>query len=93
MNGHSDANPGKPRSPDHQPVHDACPKSLPVYIDLDNCNIGFKHWHPIPVIQNGDRLAGQSELGGVWEWTSSPLAAHEGYKPMEISPGYSGKWM
>lgn len=64
---------------------------MPVFIDLDDSNVGFKHWHPTPIIQNGDKLAGQGDMGGVWEWTSSPLAAHEGYKPMEIYPGYSCK--
>ncbi|EYE96655.1 DUF323 domain protein [Aspergillus ruber CBS 135680] len=63
--------------------------SQPVYVDLDGCNVGFKHWHPTPVIQNGDKLAGQSEMGGVWEWTSTPLAPHDGFKSMEIYPGYT----
>ncbi|EGE82230.2 hypothetical protein BDDG_05173 [Blastomyces dermatitidis ATCC 18188] len=81
---------GNPRSPDHQPVQ--CPSAdpMPVYIDLDeNCNVGLKHWHPTPVTQNGDRLSGQGELGGVWEWTSTPLHAHEGFKAMDLYPGYS----
>jgi len=65
--------------------------SQPVYIDLDGCNVGFKHWHPTPVVQNGEKLAGQSELGGVWEWTSTPLAPHDGFKSMEIYPGYTCK--
>lgn len=28
-------------------------------------------------------------MGGLWEWTSTPLAAFEGYKPMDLYPGYS----
>ncbi|RDW74477.1 DUF323 domain protein [Aspergillus mulundensis] len=63
--------------------------SPPVYIDLTECNVGFKNWHPTPVIQNGDKLAGHAEFGGVWEWTSSPLEQHEGFKAMEIYPGYT----
>lgn len=62
-----------------------------MFIDLDGCNVGFKHWHPIPVTPEGDKLAGQGELGGVWEWTSSPLTPHEGFEAMEIYPGYTGR--
>ncbi|KAE8150601.1 Aldehyde/histidinol dehydrogenase [Aspergillus avenaceus] len=82
-------NPGKPRMPDHQPVQHPHEATLPVFIDLDGCNVGFKHWHPTPVIQNGDRLAGQGGMGGAWEWTSTPLAPHDGFKSMEIYPGYT----
>ncbi|PGH34245.1 hypothetical protein GX50_02922 [[Emmonsia] crescens] len=81
---------GKPRTPDHQPVQSPSAAPPPVYIDLDdNCNVGFKHWHPTPVTQNGNKLSGQGELGGVWEWTSTPLHAHEGFKTMDLYPGYS----
>ncbi|QSS58794.1 hypothetical protein I7I51_08223 [Histoplasma capsulatum] len=81
---------GNPRTPDHQPVQSPSTKPMPVFIDLDdNCNVGFKHWHPTPVTKHGNRLSGQSELGGVWEWTSTPLHAHEGFKSMELYPGYS----
>jgi formylglycine-generating enzyme required for sulfatase activity len=62
---------------------------MPVFVDLHGCNVGFKHWHPTPVIQNGDRLAGQGELGGVWEWTSTPVTPHDGFKAMDIYPGYT----
>lgn len=88
-NGYSKINPSRPRSPDHQPVQPPSRASLPVFLDLDDCNVGFKHWHPTPVIQNGDRLAGHGELGGVWEWTSTPLAPHDGFHAMEIYPGYT----
>ncbi|OJD13872.1 hypothetical protein AJ78_05719 [Emergomyces pasteurianus Ep9510] len=81
---------GNPRAPDHQPVQSPSANPTPVYIDLDdNCNVGFKHWHPTPVTQNGNKLSGQGELGGVWEWTSTPLHAHEGFKAMDLYPGYS----
>ncbi|EPS32723.1 hypothetical protein PDE_07683 [Penicillium oxalicum 114-2] len=62
---------------------------LPVYRSLEGCNVGFQNWHPVPVTPNGDRLAGQGDFGGVWEWTSTPLAPHEGFKAMEIYPGYT----
>lgn len=64
---------------------------LPVYRALNGCNVGFQNWHPVPVTPNGDKLAGQGDLGGVWEWTSTPLKAHEGFKAMEIYPGYTCK--
>lgn len=60
-----------------------------VFHDLNGCNVGFKNWHPIPVTPNGDRLAGQADMGGLWEWTSTPLMPQEGFKPMDIYPGYT----
>ncbi|KAK2733980.1 hypothetical protein FQN55_003076 [Onygenales sp. PD_40] len=78
-----------PRTPDHQPVSPSSPEHQPVYTDLDGCNVGFKHWHPTPVTQNGDKLSGRGELGGIWEWTSTPLQAHEGFKAMDLYPGYT----
>lgn len=88
-NSHSKINPTRPRSPDHQPVQPISRDGLPVYVDLNGHNVGFQHWHPTPVIARGDRLAGQGDLGGVWEWTSTALAAHEGFHAMEIYPGYT----
>ncbi|KAJ6036701.1 Ergothioneine biosynthesis protein 1 [Penicillium herquei] len=61
----------------------------PIFRDLDGCNVGFKHWHPTPVTPYGNQLARQGELGGVWEWTSSPLLPHEGFEAMDIYPGYT----
>jgi len=60
-----------------------------LFRDLEGSNIGFKHWHPVPVTPNGDRLAGQGGMGGVWEYTSSPLLPHDGFKAMDIYPGYT----
>jgi len=82
-------NPPGPRSPDHQPVQPASVTSVPVFVNLDGCNVGFKHWHPTSVTSTGNRLAGQGELGGVWEWTCTPFMRYEGFKAMEIYPGYS----
>ena len=31
-------------------------------------------------------------MGGVWEWTSSVLEKHEGFEPMDVYPGYTGKF-
>lgn len=74
-----------------KPVQPPFTDSMPVYTDLAESNVGFKHWHPTPVVQNGDKLAGQGELGGVWEWTSSPLLPHDGFEAMDIYPGYTCK--
>ena len=64
------------------------PQSL--FVDLEGANVGFKHWHPTPVTPYGNTLAGHSEMGGVWEWTSTVLEKHEGFAPMELYPGYTG---
>ena len=63
-----------------------------IFRDLSGCNVGLKNWHPIPVTPNGDKLAGQGDMGGVWEWTSTPLMPHEGFKSMDIYPGYTCKF-
>ncbi|KAI1265542.1 C-type lectin protein [Xylariaceae sp. FL1019] len=60
-----------------------------VFIDLTGANVGFRHWHPTAVAGHGDRLAGQGDMGGVWEWTSSPLRKHEGFEPMALYPLYT----
>ena len=61
-----------------------------LFTNLEGCNVGFKRYHTTPVTQNGNKLSGQAEMGGVWEWTSTVLEAHEGFKPMELYPGYTG---
>ncbi|KIW59988.1 hypothetical protein, variant [Exophiala xenobiotica] len=58
------------------------------FLDLDDRNIAFRHFHPTPVT-GSDHLRGQADLGGLWEWTSTPLAPHEGFKPMDLYPGYT----
>ncbi|KAK4191955.1 hypothetical protein QBC35DRAFT_470231 [Podospora australis] len=60
-----------------------------LFLDLDGANVGLQHWHPMPVTNRGGSLAGQAEMGGVWEWTSSVLRQWEGFKPMELYPGYT----
>lgn len=42
------------------------------------------------VTQNGNKLCGQGDMGGVWEWTSSALERHEGFEPMTLYPAYTG---
>ncbi|KIW64449.1 dimethylhistidine N-methyltransferase [Phialophora macrospora] len=65
------------------------PDPRELFIELDDRNVAFRHWHPTPVTGNGSRLCGQSDLGGLWEWTSTPLAPHEGFKAMDLYPGYT----
>ncbi|KAK4494315.1 hypothetical protein PRZ48_014613 [Zasmidium cellare] len=60
-----------------------------LYVDLEGANVGFVHWSPVPVTQNGNKLAGQGEMGGLWEWTSSVLEKREGFEPMKLYPAYS----
>lgn len=61
-------------------------------MNLEKANVGFKHWHPMPVTQNGGKLSGQGEMGGLWEWTSSALEKYDGFKPMKLYPAYSGEY-
>lgn len=60
-----------------------------MFVDLRDCNVGFQQWFPAPVTQNGSRLSGQGDMGGLWEWTSTPLAKHEGFEPMRLYEAYS----
>jgi len=69
----------------------AGPNPKELFVDLTEANVGFKHWHPVPVTQNGGKLAGLSDMGGLWEWTSSELERVKGFKPMKLYPAYSGK--
>ncbi|KAI9652788.1 MAG: hypothetical protein M1831_006590 [Alyxoria varia] len=63
-----------------------------LFTNLEGANVGFQSWHPTPVTDRGNRLCGQSEMGGVWEWTSSPLRKPEGYEPMKLYKSYSRKF-
>ncbi|KAJ4334700.1 hypothetical protein N0V95_009101 [Ascochyta clinopodiicola] len=60
-----------------------------LFIDLEGTNVGFKHWHPVSVAERGGKLCGQSDFGGVWEWTSTVLEKHIGFEPMELYPAYT----
>ena len=61
-----------------------------LFVNLEGANVGFQHWHPMPVVADGNKLAGQGEMGGLWEWTSSVLEKQEGFEPMKLYPAYSG---
>lgn len=62
-----------------------------LFLDLDEANVGFQHWHPTSITADGNRLCGQGEMGGVWEWTSSPLKRWEEFEPMALYPLYTGE--
>lgn len=68
----------------------AGPDPREVYVDLSDANVGFKHWHPVAVTPDGNRLAGHAEMGGLWEWTSSVMEKRDGFEPMKLYPAYSG---
>lgn len=59
------------------------------FIDLRGANVGFQRWCPSAVTAHGASLAGQSGMGGLWEWTSTPLKRHEGFEEMPLYPAYS----
>jgi formylglycine-generating enzyme required for sulfatase activity len=88
-------NDGVEETPPHKPLvngasgtaHGLNPHDL--FINLEGANVGFKHWHPTPVTHQGNKLAGQGEMGGVWEWTSTVLEKHEGFAEMSLYPGYT----
>lgn len=69
----------------------AGPNPRKLFVDLEDANVGFKHWHPMPVTHNGGKLSGLGEMGGLWEWTSSPLKKVDGFEPMKLYPAYSSK--
>jgi tRNA-specific adenosine deaminase 2 len=66
--------------------------SGPNVTDRPGTNVGFRNWHPVPAQlarhdHDGTPLAGHN--GGVWEWTSTTLAAPKGFKSSALYPGYS----
>lgn len=59
------------------------------FVDLSGANVGFQRWAPVAVTSEGGKLAGQGEMGGLWEWTSTVLKRHEGFEEMPLYPAYS----
>lgn len=85
--------PSKPSPNGHSSAAEAgTPSPHGLFHNLEEANVGFKHWHPMPVTQDGGKLAGIAEMGGLWEWTSSALEKVEGFEPMELYPAYSGEY-
>lgn len=62
-----------------------------VFVDLKGKNVGFHQWTPSSVVDKGQELQGHAGMGGLWEWTSSPLAKHDGFEPMKLYEAYSRK--
>ncbi|MCJ1399869.1 hypothetical protein MMC11_003072 [Xylographa trunciseda] len=95
VNGHL-SNEGVEESPPSHPSRmngssiRYCPDPRKLFANLEGCNVGFKHYHPMPITQHGNKLCGQSEMGGAWEWTSSILDKHDGFIPMDAYPAYTG---
>ncbi|EST09822.1 Histidine-specific methyltransferase, SAM-dependent [Kalmanozyma brasiliensis GHG001] len=57
-----------------------------------SANVGFRNWHPVPASlprydSDGTLLPGHN--GGVWEWTSTPFLAYDGFQSSALYPGYS----
>ncbi|KAF2799877.1 hypothetical protein K505DRAFT_320917 [Melanomma pulvis-pyrius CBS 109.77] len=65
------------------------PNPRDLFVNLEGINVGFQHWHPVSVVEKGGKLSGQSDLGGVWEWTSTVLEKQEGFEAMELYPAYT----
>jgi formylglycine-generating enzyme required for sulfatase activity len=88
-------NNGVDESPPSKPLSNGAsgtvssPKPHDLFINLEGANVGFKRWHPVSVADKGGKLCGQSDLGGVWEWTSTVLEKHQGFEPMALYPGYT----
>ncbi|KAH7101837.1 hypothetical protein BKA62DRAFT_702437 [Auriculariales sp. MPI-PUGE-AT-0066] len=66
---------------------------LRLFLDLfhhgSNLNVGFKRWHLLPSTLGTPGTDGKGHNGGTWEWTSTLMNAHEGYKSSHLYPGYS----
>ncbi|KAH8808957.1 C-type lectin protein [Xylogone sp. PMI_703] len=87
VNGHLSNDGVEETPPSREAVNGESSQEL--FVDLRDANVGCKNWHPVAVTANGNKLAGQAEMGGVWEWTSTTLAKHEGFEPMPLYPAYT----
>lgn len=55
--------------------------------DHPAANVSFSNWHPIPPAPPSS--SGKGHNGGVWEWSSNPFEALDGYEASALYPGYS----
>jgi len=61
-------------------------------VDHIGANIGFANWHPVParlpyILRDGSETGASN--GGIWEWTCTDFAAHEGWRAAQLYPDYS----
>ncbi|KAI5795654.1 C-type lectin protein [Geopyxis carbonaria] len=70
-------------------VNNGVCETPPLFSNLSGRNVGFKNWHPTSVRSRGSRLLGRGETGGAWEWTSTTLEKHPGFKPSTLYPEYT----
>jgi hypothetical protein len=65
-----------------------------LFQDLRGLNVGFQNWNPTSVLARGiAKPNGRCGMGGAWEWTSTVLEKHEGFKPGNLYPEYTGEPM
>jgi hypothetical protein len=74
-------------------VRESPPNPSSIFADIRGNNVGLKFWHPTSVIPSGGTPLGRAATGGAWEWTSTILERHEGFKEDEMYPEYTGKYI
>ncbi|KAG9023966.1 hypothetical protein FS842_005595 [Serendipita sp. 407] len=55
----------------------------------NNAGWGYQRWWPEPSSLGTPERNEAPHNGGVWEWTSTVMDHHEGYKSSVLYPGYS----
>jgi iron(II)-dependent oxidoreductase len=58
-------------------------------------NFDFQGWDPVPVgacPKNRSAFGVMDLLGNGWEWTSTPFAPFDGFRPYRCYPGYSANF-
>lgn len=71
-------------------VRESPPNPSSTFADIRGNNVGFRFWHPTSVVPSaGGTPLGRAATGGAWEWTSTILERHEGFKEDEMYPEYT----
>lgn len=52
--------------------------------------VGFQEWMWSSVCGHKESLCGRGETGGAWEWTSTVLDRHDGFREQKEYPEYTG---